>query len=80
MTFPIDAENNISAFAIAEEAAASTTNPFESFTSQKELAQLGSAWPEERLVAIWNSLPGVTPVMAPAGTSVAAACRRRESV
>jgi hypothetical protein len=37
MTFTIDAENNISAFATAEEAAASTTNTFESFTSQKEL-------------------------------------------
>jgi hypothetical protein len=62
MTFTIDTDNNISAFATQEEAAASTTNPFESFTSQKELAQLASAWPEERLVAIWNSLPGVTPV------------------
>ena len=24
--------------------------------------QFASAWPEERLVVIWNSLPGVTPV------------------
>jgi hypothetical protein len=36
--------------------------PFESFTSQNELAQLASAWSEERLVAIYDSLPGVTPV------------------
>jgi hypothetical protein len=62
MTFTIDTENNISAFATQEEAAASTTNTFESFTSQKELAQLAAAWPAERLVAIWNSLPGVEPV------------------
>jgi Protein of unknown function (DUF3489) len=62
MTFTIDTDNNISAFATQEEAAASTTNPFESFASQKELTQLASAWPAERLVAIWNSLPGVEPV------------------
>ena len=63
MTFTIDIEtNNISAFATQEEAAATTTNPFESFASQKELTQLAGTWPEGRLVAIWNSLPGVTPV------------------
>jgi len=62
MTFTIDTDNNISAFATQEEAAASTTNPFESFVSQKELTQLASTWPAERLVAIWNSLPGVKPV------------------
>jgi hypothetical protein len=32
------------------------------FASQKELAELAAEWPAERLVAIWNSLPGVTPV------------------
>jgi hypothetical protein len=36
--------------------------PFDSFASQKELAELAAGWPAERLVAIWNSLPGVTPV------------------
>jgi hypothetical protein len=64
MTFTIDIENNISAFATQEEAAASSTNPFESFAGQKELTQLAAAWPAERLVAIWNSLPGVEPVKA----------------
>jgi hypothetical protein len=58
----IDAENNISAFATAEEAAAATQNPFDPFASQKELAELAKAWPAERLLAIWNSLPGVAPV------------------
>jgi len=59
MTFTIDAENNITAHATPEEAAATTATPFDSFASQKELAELAKAWPAERLVAIWNSLPGV---------------------
>ena len=62
MIFTIDVENNISVFGTQEEAAASTTNPFELFTSPKELTQLAGTWPAERLVAIWNSLPGVKPV------------------
>jgi hypothetical protein len=62
MTFTIDIENNISVLATQEENAASSTNPFESFAGQKELTQLAAAWPAERLVAIWNSLPGVEPV------------------
>jgi hypothetical protein len=61
-TFTIDEQNNITAFASAEEAAATTTTPFDSFASQQELAELAAAWPAERLTAIWNSLPGVTPV------------------
>jgi hypothetical protein len=61
-TFTIDNENNITAHATPEEAAAATTTPFDSFASQKELAELAKAWPPERLVAIWNSLPGVAPV------------------
>jgi hypothetical protein len=36
MTFTIDTDNNISAFATPEEAAASTATPFEFFASQKE--------------------------------------------
>jgi len=63
-TFTIDTDNNITAFGTPEEATAATTTPFDSFTSQKELAELAAAWPAERLVAIWNSLPGVKPVKA----------------
>lgn len=59
-TFTIDHENNISVFATAEEAAAATTTPFDSFTNQQELAELAAGWPAERLLAVWNSLPGVT--------------------
>ena len=62
MTFTIDAENNISAFATPEEAAAATTTPFDSFSTEQELAELAGQWPAERLVAILNSLPGETPV------------------
>ena len=59
-TFTIDTDNNISAFATQEEAAAAaTTTPVDTFTSQQELGKLAAAWPTERLVAIWNSLPGV---------------------
>jgi hypothetical protein len=61
-TFTINSDNNITAFGTQEEAAATTTTPFDSFASQKDLAELAAGWPAERLVAIWNSLPGVKPV------------------
>ena len=60
-TFTIDEQNNITAFGSPEEAAATTT-PFESFSSQQELAKLVTTWPAERPIAIWNGLPGVEPV------------------
>jgi hypothetical protein len=62
MTFTIDTENNISAFATPEEAAAATATPFDSFAAEQELSELAARWPAARFVAIWNSLPGVTPV------------------
>jgi Protein of unknown function (DUF3489) len=52
MTFAIDTDNNISAFATQEEAAAAITTAYEFFTSEKELTQL----------AIYNGLPGAKPV------------------
>jgi len=61
-TFTIDSENNITAYGTPEEAAATTTTPFDTFASQKELAELAAGWPAERLVAIWNSLAGVVAV------------------
>ena len=61
-TFTIDTDNNITAHGTPEEAAATTATPFDSFASQKELAELAAGWPAERLMSIWNSLPGVTPV------------------
>jgi len=61
-TFTIDNDNNITAHGTPEEAAAATATPFESFSSQRELAGLAAGWPAERLIAIWNGLPGVEPV------------------
>jgi len=60
-TFTIDKDNNITAFDTAEEASAATAAPFDFFSSEKELAELIAGWPAERLVATWNTLPGVTP-------------------
>src|SRR5947209_2063706 len=34
----------------------------EHFRSEAELAEVAGTWPAARLVAIWNSLPGVTPL------------------
>jgi len=48
--------------ATPEEAAASTTTPFDSFSTQEELVELAKAWPPKRLLAIWSSLPGVRPI------------------
>jgi hypothetical protein len=62
MTYTINEENEIVAFATAEEAAAATATPFDSFSSQQEFGELAVSWPAERLVAIWNSLTGVVPV------------------
>lgn len=59
--FTINEENNITALASQAEAAASTT-PCHTFSSEGELAELLAGWPAERVVAIWNGLPGVTPV------------------
>jgi len=61
-TFTINETNEIVAFSTPEEAAAATTTPFDSFSSQQELTELAAAWPAERLVAILNSLPGQKPV------------------
>jgi hypothetical protein len=61
-TFTIDAENNITVFATKKEAAAASATPFDSFTNQDELAELTSEWPAQRLVEIWNGIPGVNAI------------------
>ena len=61
-TFTIDTDNNITAFPTPEHAEAAVGAGAQAFTSQKELAKLAAAWPAERMVAVWNSLPGVQPV------------------
>ena len=44
-TFTIDNDNNITAHGTPEEAAAATATPFDSFSSQQELAVLVASWP-----------------------------------
>ena len=61
-TFTIDCDNNITAFASLKEAKAADIAGAEYFGTQEELAQLAAAWPGSRLIELWNSLPGVTPV------------------
>ena len=60
-TFTIDTENNITAFAAPDQAEAVMAAGAQPFASSEELTQLAAGWPVERLVSIWNSLPGVTP-------------------
>ena len=61
-TFTIDSENNITVFASQQQAKTSDQTGAVIFTTQEELAKLAEGWPGGRLVEIWNSLPGATPV------------------
>jgi hypothetical protein len=56
-TFIIDAENSITALG-------SQQADFEGeiFASQQELADLAAKWPANRLVEVWNGIPGLMPV------------------
>ena len=60
-TFTIDAENSIAAL-MTEEVAAGIPDGTMIFTSDKELLRLATDWPAERLVEIWNGIPGVKAV------------------
>jgi hypothetical protein len=59
-TFVIDSENNITAFGAGQQVP--KTEGSERFKSSDELGKLAANWSAGRLVEIWNSLPGVTPV------------------
>jgi Protein of unknown function (DUF3489) len=61
-TFTIDADNNITAFASAEEASHGDAAGLIHFDSQATLAQVSADWPLSRFVEIWNGIPGQTPV------------------
>ena len=54
-TYTIDAENSITAHASKQEAGEG-----QSFSSQQELASLVAEWPVDRLVKVWNGIPGLT--------------------
>ena len=58
-TFTIDSENNITGYAPGE---AISTGNSERFTTAGELAALAEQWPAARLVEVWNSISGLTPV------------------
>src|SRR3954470_7174365 len=60
-TFTIDAENSITAMT-QDEAAAGLPGGAIPFTSEKDLTRLATDWPAERLVEIWNGIPGVKAV------------------
>ena len=71
MTFTIDCDNNITAFASLKEAKAADIAGAEYFSTEAELVQLAATWPvagaaggrgSSKLMELWNSLPGVTPV------------------
>lgn len=57
-TFTIDGNKQISVFASKKEAA--TASVTDAFTNQDEFAELTAEWPMQRLVEVWNGIPGVT--------------------
>ena len=56
-TFNIDAENNITALSSQQ-----ADFQGEIFASQRELTDLAAKWPANRLIEVWNGIPGLTPV------------------
>ena len=58
--FTIDTDNNITAHASIS--AARKQKGAEVFSSEDALGELAASWATGRLVAVWNTLTGVTPV------------------
>src|ERR1700680_1257440 len=56
-TFNIDAENNITALGTKQ-----VDFEGEIFANQEELTDLAANWPANRLIEVWNGIPGLTPV------------------
>src|ERR1700682_2877007 len=56
-TFTIDADNNVTAYTSPDEAAKADTN-LPRFSSEAELAILAADWPADRMIDLWNSIPG----------------------
>ncbi|HYM87405.1 MAG TPA: DUF3489 domain-containing protein [Pseudoxanthomonas sp.] len=61
-TFTIDDDNNIMAYASAQEASQGDAAGLIRFDSQATLAKASTDWPMSRLVEIWNGIPGQSPV------------------
>ena len=60
--FVLNTENAILAFAAAAEAKGAMVEGDVTFDSADELKRVTADWPSARLVAVWNSIPGVVPV------------------
>jgi Protein of unknown function (DUF3489) len=60
VSFTIQEDNNITAFASADDAAKG--GDATRFDSQASLASISTEWPLSRFVEIWNSIPGNTEV------------------
>ena len=58
--FVIDPANSVRAFASSE--AARQCRDGTQFATEKDFAAVSRDWPMLRLIAIWNKLPGATPV------------------
>ena len=56
-TFTIDTDNNITAFAAAEQ----ISEGQDRFTTEKEFAKLSADWPLARFPEVWNAFAGVVP-------------------
>ena len=56
-TFTIDTDNNITAFAAAEQ----VPEGQDRFTTEKEFAKLSADWPITRFVEVWNAFAGAPP-------------------
>jgi hypothetical protein len=59
-TFVIDSENSITAFGPGETMPEAEGS--EKFKTIEDLQQASEAWPTDRLVEVWNGIPGLTPV------------------
>ena len=57
-TFIVDGENRIRIIRSEK----GTTEGREAFTTEQSLAKLATRWPGNRLVQIWNEIPGVKPI------------------
>ena len=56
-TFTIDTDNNITAFAAAEQ----VPEGQDRFATEKEFAKLSADWPITRFVEVWNAFAGAPP-------------------
>jgi len=61
-TFAITPDTNVTVYASKKEAQDANPNGAELFASVEEFAKLAASWPVARLVEVWNTIPGMTPV------------------